>query len=150
MAKVEGFKELSRKLSKMGEAAGGKALRSAAMSSMLPAFKDAKANAPVGNPPFEGGKDPYPIKTYKGNLRVPGFAKRNVARKSRLSRDKRKANVYLGVKPEAFYAINFIEFGTATIAKRPWLEPSFRRSIPTVRARLSERLKKLIDKASKK
>jgi HK97 gp10 family phage protein len=150
MAKIEGFKELSRKLSKMGEAAGGKALRSAAMSATLPALNAAKAAAPVGNPPFESGGDPYPIKTYKGNLRTPGFAKRNIARKSSLSRDKRKARVLLGVKPEAFYAINFIEFGTSKIAKRPWLEPSFKRSIPLMGARLSKRLKQLIDKAAKK
>ena len=149
MAKVEGFKELSNQLSKMGAAAGGKALRSAAMSSMLPALRAAQASAPVGNPPFEGGKDPYPVRTYKGRLRTPGFAKRNIARKSKLSRDRRTATVMLGVKPEAFYAIQFIELGTSRIAKRPWLEPAFRRSIPQVEARLKKRLKALIDKAAK-
>ena len=150
MAKVEGFKELSRKLSKMGEAAGGKALRSAVMSASLPALKAAKANAPVGNPPFESGGDPYPVKTHKGRLRLPGFAKRNVKRVSSLSRDKRTASARIGVASEAFYAINFIEFGTAKIKKRPWLEPSFKRSVPAMNQRLEARLKALIDKAAKK
>ena len=145
MAQIEGFKELSRKLSKMGEAAGGKALRSAAMSASLPALKAAMAKAPVS--------DRFQLearKTYKGYVRFPGFTKRSVVRKATLSQDKRTANVRIGVKREAFYAINFIEFGTAKIKKRPWLEPAFKQSVPAMNERLRVRLKQLIDKAAKK
>lgn len=150
MAKITGFKELTRQLNAMGDAAHGKALRSAAMGSMLPAVKAAKANAPVGNPPFESGGDPYPVKTYKGRLRTPGFAKRSITRKSKLRKDGKGVRVMLGVKPEAFYAINFIEFGTSKTPKKPWLEPAFRQSIPEVNERFRKRLKQLIDKAAKK
>jgi HK97 gp10 family phage protein len=149
MADTTGYKELSRQLSAMGAAVGGRALRSAAMSAMLPALREAQQRVPVGNPPFESGKDPYPVKTYKGRLRTPGFAKRNIARKSKLSRDKRTVTVMLGMKPEAFYAVQFIEFGTSSIPKAPWLEPAFRASIPDVDARFKEELKKRIDKAAK-
>lgn len=149
MAEIHGFRELSNQLKAMGDAAGGKALRAAAMSAMLPAVKEARAAAPVGNPPFEDGKDPYPVRTYTGGLRTPGFAKRNIARKSFISKDRRQVKVMLGVRPKAFYAVQFLELGTSRIPKRPWLEPAFRRSLPQVNARFKQNLKKLIDKAAK-
>jgi HK97 gp10 family phage protein len=150
---THGYRELSRKLSAMGAAVGGKTLRSAAMSAMLPALRAAQAQAPKGEPPYQVGNrsvDPYPVKTHKGRLRTPGFASRNVSRKSRLSRDKRSVRVMLGVRPEAFYAIQFIELGTSRIPKRPWLEPAFRSSLPAVDSRLQSELKKRIDKAAKR
>ena len=158
MAKVEGFRELSRQLSAMGMAAGGKALRSAAMTATLPVVHKARANIPVGSPPYERGSggfgtefDPYPTRTYKGRLKTPGFAKRNIARKSILSKDKRRVKVLIGVRKEAFYAINFIEFGIpGKIAKKPWLEPAFRASRGDINDRMRKRLKVLIDRAAKK
>ena len=150
---TKGYKELSKQLSAMGRAVGGKTLRSAALSAMLPALREAQASAPRANPPYEyNGRlvDPYPKKTYKGRRVAPGFASRNIARKAKLSRDGRTATVMLGVKPEAFYAIQFIEFGTSRIPKRPWLEPAFRRSLPAVDSRFKEQLKLKIDKAAKK
>jgi len=149
MAHIEGARELSKQLSALGKAAGGKALRAATMQAMLPALQEAKKSIPVGEPPFESGKDPYPVRTYKGRLRTPGFARRNLARKSKLSRDGRRASAMLSVKPEAFYVINFNEFGTSRRAKRPWLEPAFRRALPAINARLKERLKKQLDKAAR-
>jgi HK97 gp10 family phage protein len=124
------------------------------MSAMLPALREAQQRAPVGNPPYTDKStgrqfDPYPTRTFKGRLKTPGFAKRSVARKSKLSRDGRTVNVMLGVKPEAFYAIQFIEFGTSRIPKNPWLEPAFRASIPAVDAKFQAELKKRIDKAAK-
>jgi len=55
----------------------------------------------------------------------------------------------LGVRPEAFYAIQFIELGTSKIPKRPWLEPAFRKSINDVDALFRQRLKLLLDKAAR-
>lgn len=150
MADIKGFEQLTRQLSEMGKSVGGKVLRAAAMQAMLPALRAAQAAAPVGNPPFPSGKDPYPVKTYKGSYRTPGYASRHVARKSILSRNGRFVKVMLGVTPEAFYAINFIEFGTSKIPKRPWLEPSFKNSVPQVSDRLRERLKAQIDRAARK
>jgi HK97 gp10 family phage protein len=156
-----GYKELDQKLRKMGAAAGGKVLRSAAMTAMLPAAHAAEAAAPVGNPPYfygpgskTGGgsfvsKDPYPVKTYKGNLRTPGYASRNISRKSLISIDKRTVIVMLAPRKEAFYAINFYEFGTSKNPAKPWFEPSFRASIPEVDERLRTQMKRLIDKAAK-
>lgn len=159
-----GYRELNRKLNAMGRAPAGKALRSAAMTAMLPALRTAQAFAPHADPPYgpyegiskstgrpwkSGVKDPYPVRTYKGRLRTPGFASRNVARKSRISRDKTQVTVMLGVKPEAFYAVSFSELGTSRTPPKPWLEPAFRQSIPQVDARFRHQLKARIDKAAR-
>jgi HK97 gp10 family phage protein len=162
-----GYKELDQKLRKMTAAAGGKALRSAAWTATLPALKGMKAAAPVGHPPYSYGPristgektagklesaktiDPYPVKTYKGNLRTPGYAGRNISRKALVSRDKRTVIIMLAPRKEAFYAINFYEFGTSRNPPRPWFEPAFAASIPEVDVRFRTQLKRLIDKAAK-
>ena len=147
-----GFKELSKQLNRMAEVGKSKAIASAARSSMLPAKKEAQANAPVGTPPYdyEGRQvDPYPKRTYKGKLTAPGFARRQVAIRSKTDKGKGLVRVMLGVLSEAFYAVQFIELGTSKIPKRPWLEPSFKRSLPEVDNRFKKRLKELIDKAAK-
>lgn len=152
---ITGYRQLSAQLSAMGKAVGGNTLRTAANRAMQEAKKTAQFVAPVGNPPYEvKGEnrtvDPYPVKSYTGRLRTPGFASRNVATKATLSKDRTSVRVMLGVRPEAFYAVQFIELGTSKIPKRPWLEPAFRRSIPAVDARFQAELKKLIDKAALK
>ena len=151
---ILGFKKLSRQLSRLGAAAGGKALRNAANRSMLPALKAARLAAPVASPPYtyEGHApvDPYPRKTYKGRLVTPGFARRSVARRSFLSRDKKTASIIIGVRPEAFYAISFGEFGNSRQAAAPWLEPSFRSSIGKINNLLRRFLKANLDKAARK
>ena len=146
-SEIRGFRELNRKLNRMAEAPRGKLLRRAVMQGTLPALRAAQSAAPVGTPPYESG-DPYPVRTYKGNLRAPGFLKRNIARKSVLSSDKRAVRVMIGPRPEAFYGTQFIELGTTRSAKQPWLEPAFRSSLPAVNARLKARLKALLDKAA--
>lgn len=154
--RTTGFKELSAQLKEMGRAAGGSALRSAAMASMKVAQQAASFAAPSGVPPYGPYKgrtkpqDPYPKKTYKGRLVAPGFTSRSIVRSSRLSRDKTFVKVSLGVRKEAFYALQFIELGTSKIPKRPWLEPSFRSSIGQVDVDFQQRLRKLIDRAARK
>lgn len=153
---VQGLREFGRKLDKLGTALRGKSLRSAAFTGMLPALKEAKAAVPIATPPYGpyknrwGAKlDPYPRKTYKGRLVLPGFTSRNVIRRSFLSKDKRSVTVRVGVKREAFYALSFIEWGTSRYPARPWLEPSFRRSKDSVLSRFSSRAKKLIENAAR-
>jgi HK97 gp10 family phage protein len=155
MANITGFQELSVQLKAMGEAAEVKTLRAAAMSALLPALRAAQAAAPVGEPPYgpyesRGGApfDPYPKQTYKGRKVAPGFTARNIARRSYVDRRTNTVHAQVGVRPEAFYAVQFIELGTSKIAKRPWLEPAFRASIPQVDERLQTQLKARIDKAA--
>lgn len=162
---VSGFEEITRQLSAMVDAAGGKILRSAVRSAMTVAKREAKAAAPVGDPPYfyagassgEAGYsygagesvDPYPRKTHKGLLVTPGFTSRSVILKTKLSRDKRTARALLGVEAQAWASVVLVELGTSTIPARPWLEPSFRRSVPQINARLKQQLRAKIDKASR-
>ena len=140
MAEILGLKELEKKLAKLGRVAGGKALRSAAMTSTLPLLKEAKETIPVGT---------VPHKTYKGRLVAPGFGKRSLARKAKLSKDKSFVKVMVGVKPEAFYVIQFFEFGTSTIPANPWLTRAYDKTHKDVEKRFSKRLQKSILKAAK-
>jgi len=153
---ISGYRELSRQLKAMGAAPGGNALRSAASFAMKPAIAAAKSLAPEANPPYGPYStrttplDPYPKKTYKGRLVAPGFAKRSVAIRAFLARTRDFVKVSLGVRREAFYAVQFIELGTSKIPKRPWLEPAFRGAISAVDAQFQSRLKALIDRAAKR
>lgn len=145
-SEILGYDELSKQLRRLEAAPAGKVVRRAALSAMLPALRQAQADAPVGQPPYRSG-DPYPVRSYKGRLRTPGFARRNVARKAILHDE--GVSVLLGVRPEAFYAINFYEFGKSGVPRRPWLEPAFRTSIGAVDTRFRIRLKQILDQAAK-
>lgn len=169
MAKIEGYEDLSKKLSALGASAGGQALRSSAMAAMLPALKAAQAAIPVADPPYHEGSgvrhnadgsvsynrsgtvrtvDPYPKKTFLGRLVTPGFAKRSLRRRAALSRDKTTVTVLLGVLAEAYYVVRFIELGTRYIAKRPWLEPSFHGASSEVGETLAQKLRQRLDNAA--
>lgn len=164
MAIVMGYKELSKQLDEMSLAASGAALKRAATFAIKPAVAAAKSAAPVGDPPYHVGAgisegvygtgeirtvNPYPKRTFKGRLVTPGFTKRSVATKIVIDRKKTVVNAMIGVKPEAFYAVSFVELGTSKMSKRPWLEPSFRGSVAEVDTRFKDVLKELIDAAVK-
>jgi len=157
---TEGFKQLSRQLQNMGRAATGRQLSAAARSAINIAKKEAKARAPVGHPPykyldksgdyFESEWDPYPRTTYRGAKVPPGFSKESVATKVKTYQKGQYVVAMLGVRPDAYESVSFVELGTKKISKRPWLEPAFRRSVPAVDAKFQERLKAIIERASKK
>lgn len=140
---VQGLKELQRKLHELGALEGGKVLRSAAGLALNPAMKQARARIPTND------RD-YLQKTYKGRKVSPGFAKRNIAKKTRISRDKSTVWADLGVKSEAFYAINFVELGTSKQRRQPWLEPSFRRNRETMVAKIRDAVRRKILLIAKK
>ena len=150
---ITGYKELHDKLSAMGKAVGGKILREAVRAAVKPVVDSAKANAPVGNPPYStvaGDGDPYPIKDWKGRYRVPGYTSRNIVARARLSRDGLLASVRVGPLSSAFYSVNYHEFGTSKIPKRPWLEPALRSNLGNIDVRLKAEIVKRIDKAARK
>jgi hypothetical protein len=117
---IIGLRDLDRKLNALSGVARGPIL----IESVEAAGKLVVDEATIRCP--EEKVKAYLKKTYKGN-RVwhPGFAKRNVRMNSFLSRDKKAAAVIIGVKREAFYAINFVELATSRGPGDPWLVPSF-------------------------
>lgn len=150
---ISGYKELSAQLKALGSAVGGSALRSAANAAMTPAVEAATAAAPVANPPYNYGNrtvDPYPKKTYKGRRVAPGFTSRSIVKNTKLDKTRTFVKVSLGVRREAFYAVQFLELGTSKIPKRPWLEPAFRGAKDAVDKRFRELLKLRTDAAARR
>lgn len=95
---LHGYKELSRKLSQLGQKVGGKVLRGAMFRSTTPVIKIMRAAAPVGRNAH---------RTYKGRLVAPGFLRRSMKRVSRVHRS--GVSVRIGVRREAFYGIQFLD-----------------------------------------
>jgi HK97 gp10 family phage protein len=137
---LEGVAELMRQLEALGKLEDGKALRSAVRAGMKPAQERAKALIPQG-------VDAH--RTYKGRLVAPGFAKRSIRSVTKLSKDKQKASAALGVRSEAFYAVQFVELGTSKMSAQPWLRPAFDSTLGAQQAALAASLKKSIEKAAK-
>lgn len=122
-----GFDDLSAKLAALSsDEQVGKVLRSTVRSAMKQVKKRAEARIPQGI-------DAH--RTYKGRLVAPGFARRSLRVIAKLDKSKHKASAVLGVRAEAFYAVQFVELGTSKQPARPWLRPAFAESNdPAIRA----------------
>ena len=135
---VEGLKDLSEKLEKLGQQTGGKALRNAVVAATTPTMREMRMAAPVGKKEH---------KTYKGRTVSPGFLKRNIKRKSWIDKRWGSVKVILGVSQEAFYGVQFLERGTKYISARPWFVRTFeansQRMVATMRAKLKTQIEKI-------
>jgi HK97 gp10 family phage protein len=141
-AELIGVRELSKKLDELTLKVRGQVLRRAANAAVKPVLDAARGLIPVN-------KIQELHKTYKGRLVAPGFAQRSIAAKVSLSRDGRAVFARMGVRREAFYAVNFVELGTSKMAAQPWLRPAFERTRSQALARFAEVLKAQIDKVTR-
>lgn len=131
-----GFDDLAKKLQTLSsDDEIGKILRPAVRSAMNDAKKRAAGLIPQGI-------DPH--RTYKGRLVAPGFARRSLRVISKLDKTKHKASAVLGVRAEAFYAVQFVELGTSKMPARPWLRPAFAASTDPAVRMVGEGLKQWI------
>jgi len=129
------------------EATIGASLRFA-LGKASPLAKTARAMAPVR-------KDVAGIKrTYKGNIKTPGYLSRNLDSKVTKPRPKGGGISFTGLfgpKSEAFYGTTFLERGVGKVGFRgPWLEPAFNATANQTLNRFSSRLAKNIEKARNK
>lgn len=138
---IEGLKKLLRQLKTLTRSDGGKALRRSARAAIQEPLQRARAAIPVG-------VDEH--RTYKGRIVQPGFAKRSIRAIVTVSRDKKKVEAILGVKAEAFYAVQFVELGTTKTPARPWLRPAFQSSEAQQISTLSTELRNAITGAVRK
>lgn len=139
MANVDGMAELLKKLEAMGDVRQTqRVLRSAAGVGMRRVAREARARVPKGT---------VEHKTYKGRLVAPGFASRNVRVVTRINRNSGNAEALLGVRREAFYAVQFIELGTARIPATPWLVPSLEakqdEAVEYMRRQMAKRIERI-------
>ena len=122
-----------------------------AVNKSSPLHKTAVAFAPKRRDDSAGIK-----RTYKGNIKAPGFLSRNLGSKNVKFRSKAAglANTFqsiYGPRSEAFYGTQFLERGRGKVGFRgPWLEPAFRATENQTLDRFSKRLATLIEKDRKK
>jgi HK97 gp10 family phage protein len=114
---IIGFDELAKKLKTLKDPKEiGDAMKTEVRAVMLEVKATAAGLIPEGIDPHV---------TYKGRVVAPGFAKRSLRVVSRLDKKRGAAYAILGVRAEAFYAIQFVELGTSKMAAQPWLRPAF-------------------------
>ena len=143
---VEGTKELTEKLRELASPKEQAAtLRAAVREPMKDVMRVAQANIARISP---GKRQLH--RTYKGRLVTAGFASRNLRMIVVMSRDKQAAWSLLGVRKEAFYALQFFELGTAKIPSQPWLMPAFYQSRNATLAKVGEVMKKRIERIARK
>ncbi len=120
-SELEGVAELSAKLRTLADPKQQAAtLRASVRTPMKKVERQARVNIARISP----GKTEV-HRTYKGRLVSAGFASRSLRTITKMSRDKQSASALLGVRREAFYALQFFELGTAYIPRQPWLVPAF-------------------------
>lgn len=145
-SELQGVAELTAKLRELASPKEQAAtLRAAVRTPMRAVMKQARINIAIVSP---GKRQLH--KTYKGRYVSAGFASRSIRMIVKMSRDKQSATAILGVRREAFYALQFFERGTAKIARQPWLEPAFSQSRSRSLSLVGETLRKRIEKIAKK
>lgn len=143
---LEGYAELTKKLAELASPKEGMAaLRESVRKPMRDVQKKAQANIAKISP---GKTDIH--RTYKGRLVGAGFASRSLRSVVKMSKKKDSASALLGVRKEAFYAVQFFELGTATIPKQPWLVPALESSRSEAIRSVGDTLKARIEKIAKK
>jgi len=145
-SELEGYAELSKQLFDLANPKEGlAALKESVRVPMRLVLRKAQSNIAQISP---GKADIH--RTYKGRMVGAGFAARSLKVEVRVSRDKKSASALLGVKREAFYAVQFFELGTAAIAKQPWLVPALESSKSEAVRAIGATMKKRIDKIARK
>jgi HK97 gp10 family phage protein len=145
-ADLEGYAELTKKLSELADPKQGlSALREAVRKPMRQVMQVAQSNIAKISP---GRADIH--RTYKGRLVGAGFAARSLRMVVKVGKDKRAVSALLGVRKEAFYAVQFFELGTAAIPKQPWLVPALESSKDEAIRSVGATLKARIEKIAKK
>lgn len=139
---VEGLRDLQFKLKNMPDKVQGKILRNAATFAVNPLVSEARRSVPVSS-------RNYLARTYRGKLIAPGFGKRSIKKKVKLYQGGKFAKAMVGVLPEAYYLLQFVERGTSKQSKQPWLEPAYRKTRRQVLTRFKEQMKKKILESAK-
>ncbi len=120
-SRLEGFDSLAAALRELRDPKEvGKTLRKGVRAGMREPLKRARQLIPVG-------VDAHVVGRWKGKGRVvaPGFAKRSIRVITKVAKGGQMAYALLGVRAEAYYAVQFVELGTSKMAAQPWLRPAF-------------------------
>lgn len=139
-SRLEGVPELTAALNGFGVKVTARELRGTAKSALEIAEHRARANMPQGTEPH---------KTYRGRLVSPGYALSTLHIETKLDKRTGSAVASLGVGREAFYAVQFVELGTAHSPAQPWLRPAFTESEDEMLKAIATQLKERIERTRK-
>lgn len=145
-AELIGVAELSRKLAQLGDAKeNAKVLKASIRAGLLQARKVARANARAFSP---GERETHRL--HNGRLVPAGYAAKSLSMSVFVPRQGGKVIGRLGVKSDAFYAVQFFELGTSRIAARPWLVPAFESSQDAMLQGIGRQMRQRIDRIAAK
>lgn len=136
-SQLEGVAELTAQLNAIGKGFAAKSLRGTVKEALEVAEHKARANMPQGTEPH---------KTYRGRLVAPGYALTTLHIETSLNKQTGAAVARLGVGREAFYAVQFVELGTAHTPAQPWLRPAFLESEDEMLRQIGTSMKERIEK----
>jgi HK97 gp10 family phage protein len=160
---LAGVRELTTQLNKLQGKTQVKALRSALFKATTPVVRQMKGKIPTAD---------RAARTYKGRLVGPGFASRSIKRiTGRKFLALGKLSIAIGVKREAWYAINMLDQGPHTITERrmsvgprarqtvqvkpytlrrqPWLENTFRANRSQMLSAITQNLRTQIERIAR-
>jgi HK97 gp10 family phage protein len=147
---LEGVAELTRQLQALASLEDGKALKRCVKSGINEAFKRAQQIIPVGTQIHRAAttkrQKHFGI---KGITVGPGFAKASLRTISTINAEKNIASGILSTRKAAYYAVQFLEFGTHKMPAHPWLRRSLLESRDAAEGALRNSLQVSIDKAAK-
>lgn len=140
---LEGVAELSRQLRELGAAFSIPILRAAVRAGIKPA-KDRWAQT------IWKGNTAH--RTYKGRLVAPGFSSRQIRVVTKAEEGGTRVSAALGVRKEAFYAVQFIEreLGNSKHAAQPSLRAAMSSTQQEQQTALAAKLRDRIDKIARK
>lgn len=140
-SQLEGVKDLTDKLIELKGAAAATQLRGVAKKAIEEAEHVARARIPRGTVPHI---------TYRGRLVSPGYAVSTLRVETRINKRTGSAEAMLGVGREAFYAVLFVELGTARMQAQPWLRPAFEESEDKMLRVMADDLRKRVERIAKR
>ena len=147
---IEGVAELTRQLNALASLEEGKGLKRCVKSGINEALKRAQEIIPVGTLIHRTAT----TKKQKhlgiaGYTVPPGFAKASLRTISTINSAKNVASGLLSTRKAAYYAVQFLEFGTHKMRAQPWLRRSLLEARDKAEDALKRSLQVTIDKAAK-
>lgn len=137
-SQLEGVAALTAQLVELGVKFAAPELKGTARDAMEIVEHRARSTMPQGTEPHI---------TYRGRLVAPGFALSTLHIETKIDKKRGAAVATLGVGREAFYVVQFVELGTATMPARPWLRPSFESTQDAVLSQITVSLTDRVEKA---
>jgi HK97 gp10 family phage protein len=90
-------------------------------------------------------------KTYRKNRTVmAGFASRSLNMDTYVDYKRGVVGARLGVRKEAYYALQFVELGTSKQPAQPWLVPALERSKDSSIGIIADQMKARIERIARK